>query len=125
MPATLSAIPVAGAVAAVAGAAGIRPAQAAHVVVPSAICAPHMLQKAIRISSDIVGQDAEQTLRFRSRAAFAARYQKNSGKAIANLTKKGLCHARILFGQIADQWKRKSLALKSFDQENDPREHCG
>jgi hypothetical protein len=36
-----------------AGAAATRPAQAAQVVVPSAICAPHVLQKAIVVSSSI------------------------------------------------------------------------
>jgi hypothetical protein len=35
------------------GAAATRPAQAAQVVVPSAICAPHVLQKAIELSSSI------------------------------------------------------------------------
>jgi len=95
------------------------------VVVPSAICAPHMLQKAINIPPRLAGPDAGLTTKFRSQAAFAARYQKSSGKAIANLTNAGLRDAGILVGQIADQWKRKSLALKSFDQEYDPREKCG
>src|SRR5580658_5575305 len=48
MPATLSAIPDAGATGAAAG----RALQVAHVVVPSAICAPHILQNAIGIPPD-------------------------------------------------------------------------
>jgi len=36
------------------GAAAARPAQAAQVVVPSGICAPHELQNAIAVSSSAV-----------------------------------------------------------------------
>jgi hypothetical protein len=54
MPAMLSVIPAALPVAPAfmgAFATGTRPAQAAHVAAPSGICVPHMLQKAIEVSS--------------------------------------------------------------------------
>src|SRR5579871_755892 len=80
MPATLSAIAP---VVATAGAtAGARLAHAAHVVVPSATCAPHILQKAmensLRSDPTCPWIDPEHSLQ----AAFAARYQKASFKAM-------------------------------------------
>src|SRR6185369_2689527 len=51
MPTTLSVIPPVVPWAAAAGGAAVRLLQAGHMVVPSAICVPHPLQKAIDVSS--------------------------------------------------------------------------
>src|SRR5579872_389063 len=89
IPATLSVMPPVLAVACgIGGAVAARPAQAAQVVVPSAICVPHMLQKAIGVSSSVVWREAcGSTGCARPLPSdAAARYQKGSGKAIDNFS---------------------------------------
>ena len=72
--------------------------------------------------------------RFRSQAAFAARYQKTDVKAIANFSANfsalDLGRHGILVCQSADHRKRKFLSLKRLYQKNNPdhnrcdRNHC-
>jgi len=64
-------------------AAAARLAHAAHVVVPSAICAPHVLQNAIRDSSSVAKDHPASVSSVSSGpGGVGATYQKNPGKAI-------------------------------------------
>jgi hypothetical protein len=70
----------------VAGITAVLPLHAAHVVAPSAICVPHILQKAIGLSSAIPVENVLST----GIASFvandvAAKYQKIAAEAINNL----------------------------------------
>jgi len=74
-----------------AGAVATRPAQAAQVVVPSAICVPQLLQKAIRPPQSLAGWPfAAKNIRHAASVRplpsdAAARYQKAYRNAISNL----------------------------------------
>src|ERR1700687_6035156 len=83
MPAILSVSPPALALVE-AGTVAILPAHTEQRVVPSAICAPHILQKAMRVSSSCGWSDGMRPAACRGPppSHVAARYQKVRGKAI-------------------------------------------
>src|SRR5215469_3477847 len=122
MPATLSVIPWPGAaVAAGAPAPELRPAQAAQVVVPSAICAPHMLQNAIRCLRVYGTGDAQNRREIPLPSGVRGNVSKTgSQKQLPNWAMLGLCGPRILLSQIAEQGQTKSRPLKRLYHKNDP-----
>src|SRR5882672_12072654 len=89
---------------------------AAHVVAPSAICAPHMLQNAIGFlllgeSPQFQSGFAASTLR-----DAAAKYQKTTSEAI---NKAGLTWGSVSFRKVAQQREFESLTLQRLDNQHD------
>src|SRR5579859_6771106 len=103
MPATLSAIPCVPA--AETGAAGARLLQAAQVVVPSAICAPHMLQNAITPpgSLELSAQTAETRRHTRLRQGIKKPLPLQSTNSERKLNRAGmLAFAAAIFANSID-----------------------
>jgi len=98
-------------VVATAGPEAVRPAHAAQVV-PSAICAPHVLQNAIGISSSVASSIGS------CASGVAAKYQKNTTKAIDNFELKDVLDCgSILQGKIPYPGKLKHSSVKGRTRE--------
>src|SRR6267154_6804304 len=116
IPATLSAMPEA----ATAGATAARPPHAAHVVVPSAIFAPHILQNAIEPSSYFWQTFFRQTAR-RGTTQRCGKIPENRVGRNRKLGKgSSVAGSRLLFSKVAQEWEFEHLALQGLYDEHNP-----
>jgi len=105
-----------------AGAAAARPAQAAHVVVPSATCVPHMLQNAIGVPPRLKTGAYRQRECVRDRRCGKIPEKRFGSNQQLRNTGMGLGGWSLPFGKLAHHRKLEHLSLQRLHNEHNPNQ---